>query len=110
MKVSPQPSLRTLQSGARLLGLLRLQGPVAQSGERRPRMAEVTSSSLVGSTPKPTVLQHKPTEHKEASATIRGFLLQPKIEFVPVSSKRPRVTVSMRLHRYPLPQHFVVAS
>ena len=25
-------------------------GPVAQSGERRPRMAEVTSSSLVGST------------------------------------------------------------
>jgi hypothetical protein len=39
-----------LQSGFRLLGLLRLQGPVAQSGERRPRMAEVTSSSLVGST------------------------------------------------------------
>ena len=27
------------------------QGPVAQPGERRPRMAEVTSSSLVGSTP-----------------------------------------------------------
>ena len=50
-KVSPHPSLRALQSGARLLGLLRLQGPVAQSGERRPRMAEVTSSSLVGSTP-----------------------------------------------------------
>ena len=50
MKVSPHPSLRTLHSGARLLGLLRLQGPVAQSGERRPRMAEVTSSSLVGST------------------------------------------------------------
>jgi hypothetical protein len=52
MKVSPHPSLRALQSKARLLGLLRLQGPVAQSGERRPRMAEVTSSSLVGSTPK----------------------------------------------------------
>src|SRR5919112_4692215 len=51
-QVSPQPSLPALQSEARLLGLLRLQGPVAQSGERRPRMAEVTSSSLVGSTPK----------------------------------------------------------
>src|SRR5215204_5893050 len=51
-QVSPQPSLPALQSEARLLGLLRLQGPVAQSGERRPRMAEVTSSSLVGSTPR----------------------------------------------------------
>jgi hypothetical protein len=50
MKVSPHPSLRTLQSGARLLGLLRLQGPVAQSGERRPRMAEVRGSSPLGST------------------------------------------------------------
>ena len=50
MKVSPHPSLRTLHSGARLLGLLRLQGPVAQSGERRPRMAEVRGSSPLGST------------------------------------------------------------
>jgi hypothetical protein len=50
MKVSPHPWLRTLQSGARLLGLLRLQGPVAQSGERRPRMAEVRGSSPLGST------------------------------------------------------------
>jgi hypothetical protein len=33
-----------------MLGLLTHHGPVAQSGERRPRMAEVTSSSLVGST------------------------------------------------------------
>ncbi len=46
------PSLLALQSGPRLLGFLGLYGPVAQSGERRPRMAEVTSSSLVGSTPK----------------------------------------------------------
>jgi hypothetical protein len=49
-QVSPQPSLPTLQSGARLLGLLGLQGPVAQSGERRPRMAEVRGSSPLGST------------------------------------------------------------
>ncbi len=44
------PSLLALQSGPRLLGFLGFYGPVAQSGERRPRMAEVTSSSLVGST------------------------------------------------------------
>src|ERR671911_166653 len=49
-QVSPQPSLPALQSEARLLGLLRLQGPVAQSGERRPRMAEVRGSSPLGST------------------------------------------------------------
>jgi hypothetical protein len=49
-KVSPQPSLPALQSEARLLGLLRLQGPVAQSGERRPRMAEVRGSNPLGST------------------------------------------------------------
>jgi hypothetical protein len=49
-KASPYPCLPTLQSVLWLLGLLRLRGPVAQSGERRPRMAEVTSSSLVGST------------------------------------------------------------
>jgi hypothetical protein len=50
MKASPHFSLSALQSGARLLGLLRLQGPVAQSGERRPRMAEVRGSSPLGST------------------------------------------------------------
>ena len=42
--------LSALQSGPQLLGLPRSHGPVAQLGERRPRMAEVTSSSLVGST------------------------------------------------------------
>jgi hypothetical protein len=46
----PSPCSSTLQSRCRMLGLLRLHGPVAQPGERRPRMAEVTSSSLVGST------------------------------------------------------------
>ena len=50
------PSLLALQSGPRLLGFLGFYGPVAQSGERRPRMAEVTSSSLVGSTPRIPVL------------------------------------------------------
>jgi hypothetical protein len=54
------PSYFALQSGVRLLGLLVLRGPVAQSGERRPRMAEVTSSSLVGSTPNGGLL---PTRH-----------------------------------------------
>src|SRR5215207_11425385 len=49
-QASPQPSLPALQSETRLLGLLRLQGPVAQSGERRPRMAEVRGSSPLGST------------------------------------------------------------
>lgn len=46
----PSPRSSTLQSRGRMLGFLRLHGPVAQPGERRPRMAEVTSSSLVGST------------------------------------------------------------
>jgi hypothetical protein len=53
------------------------QRRTSRSKHYHSRMAEVTSSSLVGSTPKPTVLQHKTTEHKEASATVRGFLLQP---------------------------------
>jgi hypothetical protein len=39
-----------------------LPGPVAQPGERRPRMAEVTSSSLVGSTPFFIYLQVKTSE------------------------------------------------
>jgi hypothetical protein len=77
MKVSPHPSLRTLQSGARLLGLLRLQGPVAQSGERRPRMAEVTSSSLVGSTYFFLDLQVKRREQKWVPVFTRDPLLQP---------------------------------
>ncbi len=44
------PSLLALQSGPRLLGFLGFYGPVAQSGERRPRMAEVRGSSPLGST------------------------------------------------------------
>jgi hypothetical protein len=39
-----------LQSGHQLLGLPGLHGPVAQLGERRPRMAEVRGSSPLGST------------------------------------------------------------
>jgi subtilisin family serine protease len=39
-----------LQSGHQLLGLSGLYGPVAQLGERRPRMAEVRGSSPLGST------------------------------------------------------------
>src|SRR5215204_4158363 len=46
----PHPSLPALQSGSRLLRLLSLHGPVAQSGERRPRMAEARGSSPLGST------------------------------------------------------------
>jgi hypothetical protein len=49
-KASPYPCLPTLQYVPWLLGLLRLRGPVAQSGERRPRMAEVRGSSPLGST------------------------------------------------------------
>jgi hypothetical protein len=40
-----------LQSGHQLLGLPGSHGPVAQLGERRPRMAEVRGSSPLGSTP-----------------------------------------------------------
>ena len=47
---SSRPRSSALQSGARLLGLLGLHGPVAQSGERRPRMAEARGSSPLGST------------------------------------------------------------
>jgi hypothetical protein len=72
MKVSPHPSLRTLQSGARLLGLLRLQGPVAQSGERRPRMAEVRGSSPLGSTPFLSLFAGKTRTRQEGR-----ILLQP---------------------------------
>ena len=49
-----------------MLGLLESLGPVAQLGERRLRMAEVTSSSLVGSTPKPRNLQGKRSDRKRA--------------------------------------------
>jgi hypothetical protein len=59
---SDRSSPRALQSGSRLLGLLRPHGPVAQSGERRPRMAEVTSSSLVGSILK-VRLDKRETQH-----------------------------------------------
>jgi hypothetical protein len=73
MKVSPHPSLRTLQSGARLLGLLRLQGPVAQSGERRPRMAEARGSSPLGSTPLLLHLQEKRERSKRTGPSSGPF-------------------------------------
>ena len=64
--------MRSLQSGTRLLGLLKPHGPVAQSGERRPRMAEVTSSSLVGSTLFSSRLQVKREEQEKARRAREG--------------------------------------
>jgi hypothetical protein len=71
--MSPQPSLPALQSGARLLGLLRLQGPVAQSGERRPRMAEARGSSPLGSTPLLLHLQEKRERSKRTGPSSGPF-------------------------------------
>src|SRR5215213_6936755 len=49
-RCSPHRGLTPLQSGRQLLGFSRRYGPVAQSGERRPRMAEARGSSPLGST------------------------------------------------------------
>src|SRR5215217_4261615 len=93
-QVSPQPSLLALQSEARLLGLLRLQGPVAQSGERRPRMAEVTSSSLVGST-LPIPLDKRKTPHIGKS---RSYLLAPTTPtFTPTRLSENEKALTVRL-------------
>jgi hypothetical protein len=70
---SPHPSLPALQSRARLLGLLGLQGPVAQSGERRPRMAEVRGSSPLGSTLFSANLQAKGEEPTVLPEHIRDY-------------------------------------
>src|SRR5215210_4454074 len=49
-EASPRLSLFTLQAGIWMPVLLRLHGPVAQSGERHPRMAEARGSRPLGST------------------------------------------------------------
>src|SRR5215210_5781808 len=95
-KAALYPSLPALQSGSRLLRLLSLHGPVAQSGERRPRMAEVTSSSLVGSTPKTYRFAAQNYSAQRSLGRDPGLLtatvLQPRIEFVHVPNKPPQVT------------------
>ena len=54
-----------------------LYGPVAQSGERRPRMAEVRGSSPLGSTPQFPYLCEKRDKAREPRHDGRGLLLQP---------------------------------
>jgi hypothetical protein len=61
-----------LQFGHQLLGLPGSHGPVAQLGERRPRMAEVRGSSPLGSTPEPPAN----SEEVRTSRFIAGSFVQ----------------------------------
>ena len=66
-----------LQSGHQLLGLPGLHGPVAQLGERRPRMAEVRGSSPLGSTLQTAYLRGIDGKVELPRSNDRGVLLQP---------------------------------